>query len=231
MKTIIVKLAVCMMIPGSSFSLFNNLIAQEQCKVLKPEISSSYIGKCKKGLADGKGKSIGKDTYEGQFKEGWPWGKGTYTWANGDTYTGDWEKGLRDGEGDFTFKVNEKDTVVSGLWENDRYKGPRPVAPEVITKVSIDRYNIYKLGHVKDRVLIEFLQNGMPNAGITNLLINSTSGTETSLGKLIGYENIIFPVVIKVNYMTWNKLRSQQFQAIFEFKITEPGDWRVEIHN
>jgi hypothetical protein len=230
MKTIIVKLAVCMMILGSSF-IVNNLVAQEECKVLKPEISGSYTGKCKKGLADGKGKAVGRDIYEGQFNEGVPWGKGTYTWANGDVYAGEWKNGLRDGEGDFTFKISEKDTTVNGLWANDRYLGPKPKEPEVISKTSIDRYNIYRQGDILNRVLIDFQQNGMRNTSITNLIMASDSGTETSLGYLIGYENIIFPVVIKVNYTTYNKLHTQQFYANFEFKISEPGDWRVEIFN
>ena len=227
----IVKFTVCILILSCFFSMENSLSAQEECKVLKPEISGSYTGKCKKGLADGKGKSVGKDIYEGQFSEGVPWGKGTYTWASGDVYAGEWKNGLRDGEGDFTFKLSEKDTTVNGLWENDRYIGPKPIAPEVITKTSIDRYNIYRQGDILNRVLIEFLQNGMRNTGITNLIIASDRGTETNLGYLIGYENIIFPVTIKVNYTTWNKLRSQQFYASFEFRISEPGDWRVEIYN
>ena len=61
------------------------VIAQENCLVLKPEISGKYTGKCKNGLANGKGKSVGQDTYIGQFSKGWPQGSGTYTWANGDT--------------------------------------------------------------------------------------------------------------------------------------------------
>ena len=227
----IVKFSVCMTILSGFLIKESSLSAQEECKVLKPEISGSYAGKCKKGLADGKGKSVGKDTYEGQFNEGVPWGKGTYTWASGDVYIGEWKNGLRDGEGDFTFKLSEKDTTVNGLWENDRYIGPKPIAPEVITKTSIDRYNIYRQGDILNRVLIDFQQNGIRNTGITNLIMASNGGTETSLGYLIGYENIIFPVTIKVNYTTWNKLRSQQFYASFEFRISEPGDWRVEIFN
>jgi hypothetical protein len=209
----------------------NILIAQEECKVLKPEISGTYTGKCKNGLAGGKGKAIGIDTYEGQFAGGLPNGKGTYTWANGDIYVGEWKNGFRDGMGDFSSKVNEKDSILSGIWEKDQYLGPKPKAPQVIAKTSIDRYNIYRSGGIKDRVLIDFQQNGMRNNGITELLMSSNSGTETTLGYLIGYENIIFPVEIRVSYTTYNKLRSQQYHAIFEFKIFEPGDWRVEIHN
>jgi hypothetical protein len=182
-------------------------------------------------LADGKGKSVGTDTYEGQFKQGVPWGKGTYTRSNGDVYVGDWENGFRQGEGIFTFRIHEKDSVVSGLWDNDEYIGPKPTPPKVISKSSIDRYTIYKQGNILNRVLIDFQQNGMRNTGITNLIMASNSGTETNLGYLIGYENIIFPVVIKINYTTYNKLHTQQIYATLEFEISEPGDWRVEIHN
>jgi len=62
-------------------------------------------------------------------------------------------------------------------------------------------------------------------------MISSTSGVETKLGSLIGYEFIEFPVTIKVNYETLNKFKSAIYQVIFEFEITEPGHWRVEIHN
>jgi hypothetical protein len=212
-------------------SLGLNLVAQENCMVLKPEIAGKYTGKCKDGLANGKGKSVGQDTYIGQFSKGWPQGSGTYTWANGDTYVGEWLQGLRQGEGIYKFKLNGKDTAVTGLWENDQYKGPPPPKPRVINKVSIERYSITRSGGIKDRVLVNFYQNGSRNIGISNLLIYTTSGTNTTLGESLGYENIIFPVTIKINYTTWNKTHAAQFYASFEFEIYEPGDWVVDLHN
>ena len=53
------------------------LTAQEDCIVLKPEISGKYTGKCKNGLAQGTGKAEGTDVYEGQFMKGLPHGSGT----------------------------------------------------------------------------------------------------------------------------------------------------------
>ena len=231
MKTFFVKDSAWLLMLFGMWENGSVLTAQENCRVLKPEINGTYTGKCKKGLADGKGVSLGTDKYDGQFKEGFPSGKGTYTWANGDVYAGEWKNGLRSGEGDYTYKIAEKDTTISGLWENDKYIGPKPKDPEVLSKTSIDRYNIYKQGDIKDRVLIEFLQNGTRNVGISNLLISSDRGTETNLGYLVGYENIVFPVTIRLSYTTYNKLGTQQIHAIFEFKIYERGDWRVEIHN
>ena len=62
-----------------SLVLVQNINAQtESCKVLLEKISGKYSGKCQDGLAYGKGKSIGEDTYIGSFKDGLPHGKGKY---------------------------------------------------------------------------------------------------------------------------------------------------------
>ena len=199
--------------------------------MLKPEIAGKYMGKCKNGLANGKGKAVGQDTYIGQFSKGLPQGVGTYIWASGDTYYGDWVQGLRQGEGTLKFKSDGKDSILSGVWEKDEYKGPIPPKPHVINSASVERYSFTKTLGTKNRVLINFYQNGMRNLGIENLLIYSSSGTNTSLGQSIGYENILFPVIIKVSYSTWNKAHAVMYNVIFEFEIFEPGDWEVDLHN
>lgn len=89
--------------------------AQEQCKVLKPEIADKYSGKCKKGLAHGQGLAEGKDRYEGDFKNGLPHGKGKYTWASGEIYEGYWKEGKREGEGKFWYKKNGADSMKYAL--------------------------------------------------------------------------------------------------------------------
>ena len=205
--------------------------AQNDCKVLVPEIDSIYTGKCKKGFAHGKGSALGVDSYKGKFSKGYPNGRGTYIWANGDAYTGNFKEGKRSGEGILTLKLQESDSIIDGMWEDDKYMGKKPKAPEVLSKVSIDRYSFKKTGGTKDRVLINFMQNGMRNTTITNFSMSTSNGIEAELGHSIGYDYIEFPVTILVNYRTMNKLRSEEYQAIFEFKITEPGDWLLEIHN
>jgi hypothetical protein len=70
----------------------SNVFAQQSdCKVTIADISGSYSGGCKKGLAHGKGIAQGKDRFEGQFIKGMPEGKGIYTWANGTYYDGQWK--------------------------------------------------------------------------------------------------------------------------------------------
>lgn len=206
-------------------------MAQDNCEVLLPGIDSIYNGKCKKGLAHGKGQAIGVDTYTGKFAKGLPNGRGTYVWANGDTYTGYWLAGKLNGEGILSFKLKEKDSIVDGLWENDKYLGPKPIAPKVITKVGVDRFSFKPSGGTKSRVLIDIFQNGTRNTGISNFSISTSNGVETRLSNSVGYDFVQFPVVIRVSYTTMNKLKTQEYQAIFEFEISEPGDWRVEIHN
>lgn len=208
-----------------------NLTAQKDCTVLKSEIADSYTGKCKNGLAQGKGKATGVDTYEGQFSKGLPEGLGTYSWANGDSYFGEWEQGLRQGEGTMTYKSTGKDSTLTGIWENDKYAGPLPPKPVVLTNMYVDRYKFTKFGKVQNRVLIDFYMNGLRNPDIQNLLPSSSSGNITRLGESLGFENVTFPVTIKVNYYTWNKAHTQMINPIFEFKISDPGDWVVNIYN
>jgi len=207
------------------------LRAQNKCKVLVKEISAQYHGKCRKGLAQGKGKAEGVDTYTGHFKAGYPEGKGTYLWANGDSYTGEWEQGKRSGMGVLTLHFSDGDSIVKGLWKDNKYLEPVPPKPKIISSINVDHYSFRKTGDLKSSILIDLVQNGSRNIDIDNFLINSSSGIETSVGNSVGYESVNFPVTINVTYYTWNKLHTTQYYVKFQFEISEPGDWRVTIHN
>ena len=207
------------------------LKAQNKCKVLVKEISAQYHGKCKKGLAKGKGKAEGIDTYTGRFKAGYPDGKGTYLWANGDSYIGGWQQGKRSGEGVLTLHLSGGDSIVKGLWKDDKYLGPVPPKPEIIHSTGVDRYTFLKTGDLRNRVLINVYQNGSRNTILADLMVSSTSGSKAFVGNSFGYEFIDFPVRIKVMYYTFNKLHSQKIYVKFEFVISEPGDWRLTLNN
>jgi hypothetical protein len=200
--------------------------AQTECKVLIPELSGNYIGKCKKGLANGKGKAIGIDTYEGSFKKGFPNGHGVYTWKTGAVYDGDW----REGEGVYTFKYDGADSVQSGVWKDNSYLGPIPIKPKVITKTVVTRYNFRREGD-GDRILIDLTLNGSPNKDIIDLTTISSSGTSFEMGRSIGFEGVTFPVLIKVSYITWNVAHTSRNHATFEFEIAEAGNWQVDVVN
>ncbi|MCF8366458.1 MAG: hypothetical protein K9H16_11790 [Bacteroidales bacterium] len=207
------------------------ILAQSNCKVLLPEIDSIYDGKCKKGLANGEGIAIGKDTYQGKFKKGWPDGFGVYTWSTGEVYEGDFVEGVKDGEGVYRFFTNNRDTALVGLWKDDVYIGPKPMKPKVMQSVAIDRHTFRKNSDVQNRVLIDFRQNGGQNPNISGLLITADSGYEFSLGNTHGFKDMTFPVTMLVKYTTPNKLQTRQVYCIFEFVIYEPGDWAVDLFN
>ena len=213
------------------FFILSGLQAQDSCKVLMPELKGSYVGGCKRGLASGQGVAKGKDSYEGRFKKGYPNGQGTYRWSTGEVYQGEWKMGKRDGEGSFTFKVENRDTTVIGLWKNNVYAGPILKSPEVVRVNNIDQYKIKKTAGTQNRVMIDFRQNGNTNTGIEQLMLTASSGTRAKSGVLEGFDNIVFPVTIVARYTTLNKLKTQKYNAYIEFTIYEAGDWEVRLTN
>lgn len=109
------------------------------CSVLTDSLKGTYEGGCSSSKASGFGKAKGADSYEGNFKNGYPDGQGTYTWKNGDHYTGAWKKGLREGKGEMHIKkgTGVRDSVFTGFWKKDSYKGEYE-NPYVIHNVTPD---------------------------------------------------------------------------------------------
>lgn len=210
-------------------SLF--VFGQQTCKVLNPRLVGNYDGRCKKGLANGKGVAVGIDRYEGRFLDGLPNGDGTYTWDSGNSYTGDWISGQRHGIGKYFMHLVNKDSIQDGLWQNDVYMGPRPPKPSVMHKTGVDRYSFTKDLTSKNRVLIDLYMNGGRNIEILNFIMSSSSGYQTKRGESVGYDEVTFPVNIRVQYTTFNKLHTANVEVVFDFTISEPGDWTVKLNN
>jgi MORN repeat len=104
--------------------LFSSYIFAQNCAVETASLKGIYTGDCKKGKANGKGKAVGTDTYEGDFKAGLPEGNGTYVWKNGNRFTGEFVSGLKDGKGIMLYKKQDaKDSIVEGYWKKDVYTG------------------------------------------------------------------------------------------------------------
>src|SRR5438094_227495 len=86
-----------------------------QCRVLDPELQTSYSGPCVNGLAEGQGVARGSATYEGEFKVGRKHGRGVKSWANGDRYEGGFADDHKHGQGTYTWG--------RGPWAGERYEG------------------------------------------------------------------------------------------------------------
>jgi hypothetical protein len=89
--------------------------AGQNCKVLDPELQSSYAGPCVNGLAEGFGRASGAAQYEGGFKAGKKDGRGVESWPSGDRYVGDFVDGKRQGRGVYVWG--------RGAWAGERYEG------------------------------------------------------------------------------------------------------------
>lgn len=210
--------------------IFKSVFSQNECKVLVPQLQGEYSGKCKKGLANGKGFAKGKDTYEGSFKNGYPDGKGEYKWSTGERYFGEWKEGKRDGEGIFYFIEDNEPVEQEGMWIDDKYAGPVPKSPKVNVSTGIERYSIKKQGD-GNRVQITVYINGSATTDLEQLSLYGSSGSQFLSGATMGYESVTFPFACRISYLAWNKTHTQQNQKRFEFEIPEPGKWQVVLHN
>lgn len=212
------------------FSIFSSSFAQEECKVLLPQISGKYDGGCKNGLANGKGISEGTDKYEGRFKNGLPDGNGKYTWSTGEVYDGGWKDGKKEGNGKFFYKKDGADSTLTGIWKNDAFF--RKIVPNpytVIRQESIKRYTVRRVGD-GNKITFSILQNGNSSITLNNFNILPNSGSSFRLGQNHGLENIDFPFECKVTFTTTNAFQAPDISVDFEIKIIEPGNWEVVLN-
>lgn len=88
----------------------------QDCKVLDPELQSSYAGPCVNGLAEGVGSARGAAEYQGGFHAGRKHGQGVKAWPNGDRYEGAFVEDRKEGEGRYLWG--------RGPWVGESYAGP-----------------------------------------------------------------------------------------------------------
>jgi hypothetical protein len=220
-----IKILICLILMAS----FSGMQAQQsECKVMMESISGSYSGKCKNGLAQGKGIAQGTDHYQGQFNKGLPNGMGVYTWADGTFYDGQWKNGLREGKG----KMVYQDSVIIGYWRTDRYVGDVLLPPYKVTQaMSVTRHTFTRTSSTSNGLRIRITQAGTDNVTLEDFSMAYNSGEEYRSGSIIGIQNVRFPVEVVLKYRTWNTFHTQQHNVIFAFTISEPGTWEIMITN
>lgn len=206
--------------------------AQDQCQVLVPELQGSYLGKCRKCLAHGKGRAVGLDTYEGHFSKGLPHGSGKYTWANGNIYEGELAKGLANGKGIMIYPFESGDSVVSGIWRAGEYMGKEQIPSYKITRKSgVIRHSIFKLNETSNGVRVSLFLAGNFNVDVEDFSMAYDSGEEYQSGRYYVLQNTTVPYSVSITYRTWNALRSAQSNVVFNFVINEPGMFEISITN
>lgn len=193
----------------SIFILSIGSLYSQQCEVEKDNIKGTYTGDCKKGKAHGKGKAVGTDIYEGDFKNGLPDGQGTYTWNNKNVYAGKFSKGLREGKGIMTLKrINAQDSVVEGFWKKDVYIGKNEKPWQVYSRTgSIREISGEYFPDVVHRI---------------KFIVTNTTGGVSSIGGQLPRLSVGNVVILKGNYERLTSLESH-------FKSTETSLMEVSF--
>jgi len=212
-KTILLKAkAVSLALLLLSFCAYS-----QTCEVDRESLKGTYTGDCKKNKAHGKGKAIGTDSYEGDFKNGIPDGSGKYTWNNKNAFEGRYVKGLREGKGTMTFRqANGQDSVVEGYWKKDVYVGKNEKPYQIISKTSSVR-----------SVEAEYTPDNLSRVKV--IITNTTGGTGTSVGitPKAKVDNI---VVLKGNFQRQTNLESHYKSTETSFlEITFPFRIKLQI--
>jgi hypothetical protein len=197
-----------------------NFTNGQSCKVKVQAISPSYHGDCKSGLAHGQGEATGVDTYNGNFKKGFPDGQGIYTWKNGDEYQGEWKKGMKEGQGTLT---KSDGSVKSGFWKKDQYLGKYEQSYKKLDKSSnVSSYSL-NAGNYSSNVIRFYLkvdQKQVNSPAISVVVHNGNYSDIITTGLYAELRNVIFPFKAKVYF-------DQEF---IEFEIFNDSAWNVTIN-
>jgi len=207
----------------------------DSCKVVSEKIRGKYTGECLNGFANGKGKSIGEDTYIGTFKDGLPDGKGKYIFKNGDVFIGNWLKGKKNGKGKFEISINGKTSTINGYWKEDEYVGVSE--PDVSFRVShVTGLFDYKVK--KEKPINEFENNNQMTFSIkssfidfipTDLKIEKSSGQISQIGKKIVITQYFCPVHCEITYSILSL--GGRRQCRFTIDILEKGKFTIELND
>jgi len=205
------------------------------CKVLPDSLKGAYEGGCKGGKADGKGKATGADVYDGEFKNGLPDGKGKYTWGNGDTYEGNYKKGLKEGYGEFHKSKAHMDSVLTGYWKKDIYKG-KYEKPYIVHNATtgVSRVEISKIGNADKTITVSVtMLAGGGNLGTRD---NKTAVTMTDVQVIRGVFIYKSSSTISNKDVTIFRGVDFPFRARFYFgsasvdvEIFEAGEWDITV--
>jgi hypothetical protein len=212
-----------------SLSFVISLKAQEKCRVLMSSISVEYKGDCKKGLADGEGEAFGVDHYIGHFRKGFPDGEGVYTWSTGEVYKGSFKKGMRHGHGTYTFKVNGRDTTITGQWQKDKYvvKNTKISNYTILYKNNIGRITVNRIGDGQE-IRIKIYRNG-GEIKANDLSLIGDSGNVMTYRDFTGFDRVSFPFTAKLLFTIPNDFYSANISCELKFRINVPGSYEVRI--
>lgn len=205
----------------------------DSCKVLLEKISGKYTGTCLNGLANGKGKSIGEDTYIGTFKNGLPDGKGKYLYKNGNVFQGYWQNGQKDGKGQFEYTLNGKKCTLAGYWKKGEYVGVTEpgISYRVTSSSGIMNYKVEKNEVINEhnKEVAIAIKSAFMDFAPTDLKIEKSSGQIIQTGKKISITQYFCPLHCEISYTIL--VAETRKQCRFIIDILEEGKYSVILNN
>jgi len=219
------------------FLATNSSLFSQGCTVDMDALKGTYTGDCKKGKANGTGKAVGTDTYEGEFKSGIPDGAGIYTWSNGNTFKGAFQKGLKNGEGEMIYKFTDKsDSIVKGFWKKDLYVGRFEYPYKILTKTKkVTRADIKPASTATGQQVIIRVSSTSSSAGTISggllpkmqptLFLQKGSYLRSDVNDTYATksETILYDVIYPF------QMRVEMRDEAVEFVINEAGNYVVEV--
>ncbi len=216
-----------------SLAIMHSLHAQnESCRVLSEMISGVYSGDCKDGLANGKGKSSGEETYIGHFRNGLPHGKGKYYYKNGDIFQGYWEKGKKKGVGKLKHISDGKIQTLTGYWIDDGYAGVAD--PEISYRIT-NASGLVNQSIVKSEVtggqneLTLLIKSAYTDFVPFDLELDISSGQIIQSGKKFIINKYFCPFHCEVSYSTL--VGNHRKKCRLTFDILQYGKYTITMYN
>lgn len=164
MKNILIAVTfICLLHTGVVFAQDSTAT----CKVLLLNLSGTYKGECKDGLAHGQGEAAGINRYSGIFKYGKPNGAGIYYYNDSTYHAGYFLDGQKEGKGETHYvHKGRPDSTVKGYWSGNEFRGKKYITYAFDGATKFDRYEI----------------NASPQTGRTiSFEISTTSGSPTGV--------------------------------------------------
>lgn len=163
-----------------SLSIAHLSLAQEDCKVNDANLSGTYKGECKNGLANGKGESMGMHRYRGTFKAGVPDGKGIYYYSENTFYIGAFQDGIKEGKGEMHYLRNGNDSIIKGYWSGGEFRGKDYTTWTASGEKRFDQFEVQASKEPGNVVTFEISSTtGSPN------------GTPITISEGVGYQLIL----------------------------------------
>lgn len=204
------------------FISIGKIVCSQSCYVAVDSAKGSYVGKCKKGKANGQGK---------------------YEWLN-NSYEGDWKNGLFDGYGILTLnKSTDSNTVLAGYWQKGEYIGKheKNYSVDILTN-SISSLSVKKQNNFTTEVYINVknstggasnIENPvLPKSILSNILLTGgqyqelRTDTLSRITSRYTLHEVIFPLAATLTFVTPGNIRPPQ-QAKIE--IYEQGTWIINV--